>query len=138
LTSLLGYEKVAFWLRKGYNNHMAMPAAYHRIGAGALDEIRVRFALSEDELAALFGVSRPAIAKWRLRGVPVGRAADIDRVRELAGYFGQRFIAARIPQIVRTPGKGLGGMTVLAILAEVDGVDRVYAYLERLFSYIPS
>jgi len=116
---------------------MAMPAAAHRIGPRALDEIRVRFALSEDELAALFGVSRPAIAKWRLRGVPVARAADIDRVRELAGYFGRRFIAARIPQIVRTPGKGLGGKTVLAVLAE-GGVDRVYAYLERLFSYVPS
>jgi hypothetical protein len=102
-----------------------------------LDEIRVRFALSEDELAALFGVKAPALATWRLRGVPVERAADIDRVRELAGYFGQRFNAARIPRIVRTPGKGLGGKTVLAVVAE-GGVDRVYAYLERLFSYIPS
>jgi transcriptional regulator with XRE-family HTH domain len=115
---------------------MAMPFTAHRIGAGALDEIRRRFGLSEDELAALFGVSRPAIAKWRLRGVPVVRAADVDRVRELAGYFGRRFIAARIPQIVRTRGKGLGGKTVLAVLAE-GGIDRVYSYLEGLFSYAP-
>lgn len=117
---------------------MAMPAAAHRIGAGALDEIRRRFALSEDELAGLFGVSRPAITKWRQRGVPAGRAADVDRVRELAEYFGRRFIAARIPQIVRTPGKGLAGKTVLAVVAEAGGVDRVYAYLERLFSYTPA
>lgn len=114
-----------------------MSAASHRIGAGALDEIRGRFGISEDELAGLFGVTRPAIAKWRLRGVPVARAADVDRVRELAGYFGRRFVAARIPQIVRTPGKGLAGKTVLDVLAE-GGVDRVYAYLERLFSYVPS
>lgn len=105
-----------------------------RIGAEALDEIRARFALSEDELAKLFAVSRPAVAKWRQRGVPADRAADVDRVRELAAYFGRRFIAARIPQIVRTPGKGLVGKTVLAVIAE-RGVDRVYAYLESLFSY---
>jgi hypothetical protein len=106
----------------------------HRIGADALDEIRGRFGLSEDELAALFGVSRPAVTKWRVRGVPVDRAAEVDRVRELAGYFGRRFMAARIPQIVRTPGKGLTGKTVLAVIA-AGGVDRVYAYLESLFSY---
>jgi hypothetical protein len=116
---------------------MTAATAAPRIGAEALDEIRGRFALSEDELAGLFAVSRPAIAKWRARGVPVARAADVDRVRELAGYFGRRFIAARIPQIVRTPGKGLGRKTVLATIAE-GGVDRVYAYLERLFSYTPA
>ena len=116
-----------------------MPAtsAAHRIGSDALDQIRGRFALSEDALAALFSVSRPAIAKWRQRGVPVERAADVDRVRELAGYFGRRFIAVRIPQIVRTPGKGLAGKTVLDVLAE-GNVDRVYAYLESLFSYTPA
>jgi hypothetical protein len=116
---------------------MAAISAVHRIGADALDEIRGRFGLSEDALAALFAVSRPAIAKWRLRGVPVERAADVDRVRELAGYFGRRFIAVRIPQIVRTPGKGLAGKSVLEILAEGD-VDRVYSYLEGLFSYTPA
>lgn len=114
---------------------VAMRAA-HRIGGAALDEIRGRFGLSGEELALLFGVSRPAIAKWRLRGVPVGRAADIDRVRELAQYFGRCFIAARIPQIVRTPGKGLTGKTVLEVVTEGD-IDRVYAYLERLFAYVP-
>jgi hypothetical protein len=116
---------------------MAATATTHRIGPRALDEIRSRFALSEDELAALFAVSRPAIAKWRQRGVPVHRAADIDRVRELASYFGRRFVAARIPQIVRTPGKGLGGKTVLAFIADC-GVDGVYAYLESLFAYTPA
>lgn len=115
---------------------MRLAAITHRTGAEALDEIRARFALSEDELAKLFAVSRPAITKWRQRGVPVARGADVDRVRELAGYFGRRFIATRIPQIVRTQGKGLGGKTVLATIAE-RGVDRVYAYLESLFSYTP-
>jgi hypothetical protein len=116
---------------------MAAATAVHRIGADALDEIRGGFGLSEDALAALFAVSRPAIAKWRQRRVPVERAADVDRVRELAGYFARRFIAVRIPQIVRTPGKGLGGKTVLEAVAAGE-IDRVYAYLESLFSYTPS
>jgi hypothetical protein len=55
-------------------------------------------------------------------------------VRQLARYFGRCFIAARVPQIVRTPGNGLAGKTVLEVLAE-GRIDRVYAYLERLFSY---
>ena len=109
-------------------------AAAHRVGSQVLDEIRTTFGLSETELAALFGVTRPSVAKWRLRGVPAERAADVDRVRELAVYFTRRFVAVRIPQIIRTPGKGLGGKTVLAVIAK-SGVDPVYAYLERLFSY---
>jgi transcriptional regulator with XRE-family HTH domain len=116
---------------------MTAAVTTYRLGADVLGEIRGRFGLSEDELAALFGVSRPAIAKWRQRGVPVERGAHVDRVRELAGYFGRRFIAVRIPQIVRTSGKGLAGKTVLAVIAE-GGVDSVYAYLENLFSYTPA
>jgi predicted transcriptional regulator len=109
-------------------------AAIYRGGSDALDDIRRTFGLSETELAALCGVKRPSIAKWRLRGVPIERVADVDRVRELSGYFAQRFVAVRISQIVRTPGKGLRGKTVLAVIAR-SGVEPVYAYLERLFSY---
>lgn len=106
------------------------------VGARELDRIQAIFGLSDAELARLFGVSRPAVAKWRMRGVPVERVADVDRVCELAGYFRKRFIAGRIPQIVRNRGKGLGGKSVLATVSE-KGVEPVYAYLEQLFSYTP-
>jgi transcriptional regulator with XRE-family HTH domain len=108
-----------------------------RAGATELDEIRSIFGLSETELARLFGVSRPAIARWRESGVPVERGADVDRVRELATYFHRRFLPVRIPQIVRTPGRGLNDQTVLDVLRARE-VDRVYAYLEDLFSYTPA
>jgi hypothetical protein len=127
----MGSPKLAIEMRTGYYADMA---AVVRIRSRALDEIRAIFELSDAELAALFSVTRPSITKWRLRGVPVERAAEVERVRELAGYFSGRFIRVRIPQIVRTAGKGLVGRTVLAVIAET-GVDRVYAYLERLFSY---
>jgi hypothetical protein len=106
------------------------------IGARELDRIQGIFRLSDTELARLFGVSRTAVGKWRMRGVPVERRADVDRVSELATYFRRRFIPARIPQIVRNPGKGLAGKSVLQTLAQ-HGVEPVYAYLEQLFSYTP-
>jgi hypothetical protein len=98
-----------------YNRDMVV-AAIHGVGGDALDDIRRTFGLSETELAVLFGVTCASIAKWRLRGVPVERVADVDRVRKLAVHFTRRFIAAHIPQIVRTPGKSLGRKTVLAAI----------------------
>lgn len=115
-----------------------MPAVFekHIVGGETLDEIRARFALSETELATMFNVSRPALAKWRIRGVPVERVADVDRVLELARYFHWKVKPQRVPQVVRTPGKGLGGKTVLETIA-ARGALPVFEYLERLFSYIP-
>jgi len=113
-----------------------MAVITERVGAPALDEIRSIFGLSESELSTLFGVSRPAIARWRGAGVPVERGADVDRVRELAQYFHRRFLPVRIPQVVRTPGRGLGNKSVLEMLRE-GKLDRVYAYLESLFAYTP-
>jgi hypothetical protein len=111
-----------------------MTVAIHRAGSEALDNICRTFGLNETDLAALFGVTRPSIAKWRLRGVPVERVADVDRVRELARYCARRFIAVRIPQIVRTSSKGLGGKSMLAVIGQ-SGVEPMYAYLDCLFSY---
>lgn len=105
-----------------------------RVGKREIDIIRRAFGLSEDELARVFGVSRTTIAKWRVRGVPFERGADVDRVAELAGVFREHFLPARVPQIVRTPGRGLRDRNVLTVLAE-DGVEPVYAYLEQLFAY---
>ena len=114
-----------------------IPTATERVGADALDLIRGVFGLSETEVARLFSVSRPALGRWREGGVPVERGADVDRVRELAEYFHRKFLPVRIPQIVRTRGRGLGDKTVLTVIAE-SGVQPVYAYLERLFSYTPT
>lgn len=105
-------------------------------GRETLGEIRVRLGLNETELAVLFGISRLALAKWCVRGVPVERVADVDRVLELVRYLSWKVEPQRIPQIVRTPGKGLGGKTVLETIAE-RGALPVFAYLERLFSYAP-
>lgn len=101
-----------------------------------MDEIAERFRLSDRDLSELFHVSHTTIANWRERGVPPTRVADVERIRELARYFYRKFQPERIPQIVRSPGAGLGGRSVLKTIA-ASGPDPVYAYLERLFAYLP-
>ena len=92
------------------------------------------FGLSDGELGALFHVSRQAAQQWKLRSVPPSRVADVARIAELAQLLRRRLKAERLPQIVRTPGRGLQGRTVLETIAQ-HGVDPVYEYLERLYSY---
>lgn len=105
----------------------------------SLDEIRGIFDLSETELGALFRVSRQAVAHWRTHGIPPHRAADVDRIVELARYLAHEFIRERLPQIVRTPGRSnddaLGGRTFLEVLSS-DGPMPIYRHLEQLFAYI--
>ena len=107
----------------------------------ALDEIRAAFDLSETELGSLFGITRQAVSHWRAHGIPPHRSADVARVAELAEYLVREFLADRLPQIVRTPGRhkndGLGGRTFLDVL-RADGVMPIYRHLEQLFAYAGS
>lgn len=96
--------------------------------------IQEAFGLSDGELGALFNVSRQAAQQWKTRSVPSSRVADVARVAELAQLLKRRLKAERLPQIVRTPGRGLQGHTVLQVIAQ-HGVEPVYEYLERLYSY---
>ena len=96
--------------------------------------IQQAFALSDGELGALFNVSRQAAQQWKMRTVPPSRVADVARVADLAQLLKRRLKPERLPQIVRTPGRGLQGRTVLEVLKR-HGVEPVYEYLERLYSY---
>ncbi len=99
-----------------------------------IDVIQEAFGLSDGELGALFNVSRQAAQQWKMRSVPPGRAADVARVAELAQLLKRRLKSDRLPQIVRTEGRGLQGQTVLQVVAQ-RGVEPIYEYLERLYSY---
>jgi transcriptional regulator with XRE-family HTH domain len=114
------------------DNHMAL--TLEKKNTRAIDEIRLVFGLSVTRVARLFGVSRQAVDKWRLAGVPASRMADVDRVLEIAQVFKKRLKAERIPQIVATPAKGLDGSTVLEVL-ESRGPDPIFRYLHALYSY---
>ena len=112
----------------------AAPLLGEEGGLVTLNRIRDGFGLSEAELGRLFGVSRQAVDQWRRRGIPATRAADVDRVGELAGLLQRRLLPRRLPQVVRTPAAGLRGRTVLQVL-EAEGAGPIYAYLSRLYSY---
>ncbi len=99
-----------------------------------LAEIRETFGLSKNELADLLQRRASSIAKWERRGVPRELQASVEGLVDLARIFRARLIPSRIPEIVRTPDERLGGRTMLQTLAQ-EGVDPVYAYLTRLFSY---
>ena len=111
-----------------------MVLAVEKKNTRAIEDIRRIFGLSETRVARLFGVSRQAVDKWRIAGVPAGRMADVDRVLEIAHVLKKRLKAERIPQIVATPAKGLQGSTVLEVL-ERRGTEPVYRYLHELYSY---
>ena len=99
-----------------------------------INVIQETFGLSDGELGALFNVSRQAAQQWKMRSVPPNRAADVARVADLAQLLKRRLRAERLPQIVRTAGRGLQGRTVLQMIAQ-HGVEPIYEYLERLYSY---
>jgi hypothetical protein len=99
-----------------------------------LDEIRSILALSETELADLFGVRRPSLTGWREEGIPATRLATAEQLLDLARVLARELMPTRIAQIVRTPDDWLGGRTILQTVQR-DGTAPVYGYLRRLFAY---
>ena len=111
-----------------------MKQALDREANQVLDEIKGVFALSETELADLFGVRRPSLSGWREEGIPPARQATAEQLLDLARVLAREVIASRIPQIVRTPDAWLDNRTILQTIQR-DGTAPVYGYLHRLFAY---
>ena len=90
-----------------------------------LDFLKGALGLSETKLAHLFKVSRQATSQWRDRGVPPERSAQVDRVVELAQFLQRRLVPQRIPEIIRTPAKGLDGKDIYTVLRDRGPEDKV-------------
>jgi DNA-binding transcriptional regulator YdaS (Cro superfamily) len=104
----------------------------------ALDEIQQVMGLSSAETAALFGVTRQAVDQWRQKGVPAERMADVQRIRDVARVLYEELLPDRIPQVVRNAARGLGGRSILDVLADRDGAEAVRGYLARLYAFEPA
>jgi len=120
-----------------YNEAVKSPLGdpdFGGISAGAqLSYVRDAFGLSKTELGRLLGVRRQALDQWD-RGIPPDRTAQVNRLVELAQFLQRRLVPARVPQIVRTAAKGLGGKTILEVVA-ASGVEPIYEYVARLAAY---
>ncbi len=106
----------------------------HSQGVDANEQLRFiaeTFGLSETELGRLLHVTRQSVTKWRERGIPPKRSAQVDRIVEVAQFLQRRLIPARIPEIVRTPAKGLEGATMLSVLRD-QGAEAIFLYVTRL------
>ena len=103
-------------------------------GNDRITEIQEILGLTQVEVAALFGVRLPTLARWQAGDIPARRRASIDRLYEFALVLQRQFIPSRIGHIVRTPAAGLGDRTILQVI-QCDGVGPIYKYLEHLFAY---
>jgi hypothetical protein len=81
-----------------------------------LDEIATTFALSETELAGLFGVRRQAIGQWRRRGLPSARQEKAAAVASIADLLRHQLKRERIPGIARRPARAYRGRTMLEMI----------------------
>jgi hypothetical protein len=80
---------------------------------GGLELVMATWALSQADVARLFGVSRQAIGKWLAGGAPAERAAavaDLESASELLVRYLRR---DRIPAVVRRPAEALAGASLL-------------------------
>jgi predicted transcriptional regulator len=72
--------------------------------------------LNQSDAAALFGVTRQAIAKWRSRGVPAGRIEAVADLSAATDLLVRHLKRDRIPAVVRRGSVQLGGQSLLDLV----------------------
>lgn len=85
-----------------------------------LDRLASVFGVTATELAAVFGVSRQALAQWRQRGTPGDRQEKLAALGEVADLLTARIKPDRIPAVVRRQVPAYGGRSILEALSAGD------------------
>lgn len=93
--------------------------------------IRADFALTGSEFAALFGVSRQAVAQWG-DDLPSAHLAKALVVGEIAALLTRRLRPGLLPAVARRPADAYGGATMLELVA-ADRHVWLLAELQRTF-----
>ena len=78
------------------------------------------WALSQAEVARLFGVSRQAVGKWLRHGVPPERAGAISDLAAATDLLVRHLKSDRIPAVVRRPIPSRDGVSLMDLLAQGD------------------
>lgn len=76
--------------------------------------------LSHSDIAAVFAVSRQAVAKWVASGVPADRSPAIADLAAATDILVRHLKRERIPAVVRRTAPGLGGRSLLQIAVTGD------------------
>lgn len=105
----------------------------HRARAG-FDRILAVWNLSQTDAAALFGVTRQAIAKWRARGVPAGRIEAVADLSSATDLLVRHLKRDRIPAVVRRGSAQLGGLSLLDLVHQGRSRDVLLA-CRRMFRF---
>jgi hypothetical protein len=87
------------------------------LSTNRLERLMGTWQLSRAQLGTLFGVSRQAASKWIADGVPIDRAthlADVEAITELLERYVKR---DRIAAVVRRRADGLGGASLMELIA---------------------
>jgi hypothetical protein len=105
----------------------------HRARAG-FDRILAVWNLSQTDAAAIFGVTRQAIAKWRARGVPAGRIEAVADLSSATDLLVRHLKRDRIPAVVRRGSAQLGGLSLLDLVHQGRSRDVLLA-CRRMFRF---
>lgn len=88
--------------------------------------------ISKEVTAEMFGVSRPALSKWLVKGAPAERRDDIALLDEATRLLLDHLRVERIPAVVRRPYPAGGGRSLLD-LARDGQLRRVRDDVDAMF-----
>jgi len=118
LTSLAPSEAARVLLRRAdevWLSELQRSLDRQRARAG-FDRVLAVWNLNQSDAASLFGVTRQAIAKWRARGVPVGRIEAVADLQAATDLLVRHLKRDRIPAVVRRGSAQLGGRSLLDLV----------------------
>lgn len=81
-----------------------------------LERVMRLWKLSRAELGELFGVSRQAVSKWMVNGVPAERAGQVADVEAITDLLGRYLRPDRIPAVVRRRAARLDGKNLIELV----------------------
>lgn len=87
-----------------------------QLRAHRLERIMRLWGLSRTDLGAMFGISRQAVSKWLIHGVPPERralVADVDAITDLLDHYVKR---DRIAAVVRRRAPRLGDRSLIELI----------------------
>jgi hypothetical protein len=100
------------WLRE------LTDALDRRVRTSPLERFLVLWGLSAAEGARAFGVSRQALSKWRVSGVPSERTLALADLAAATDELDRRVKRERIPAVVRRPASVLNGRSLYDLACE--------------------